>query len=67
MADMLLTTTLGCQRRQKAAPERLPEVGLSLVQLTGLHIAAVAPVNSTFALAKLCYTGTRQHPLLHYC
>ena len=56
MADMLLTTSLGCQRRQKPSPKRLPEVGLSLVQLTVLHIAAVAPVDSPFALAKLCGT-----------
>ena len=54
-AGMLLTTTLGCQRRQKAAPKRLPEVGLSLVQMASLHKAVVAPVNSTFALAELLY------------
>ena len=54
---MLLITTLGCQRRQKSAPKRLPEVGLSLVRLTSVHIAlVVAPVDSTFALAKLCCT-----------
>ena len=55
-ASMLLTTTLGCQRRQKATPKRLLEVGLSLVQLTSLHVAAVAPVDSPSALAKLCGT-----------
>ena len=53
MADMLLTTTLGCQRRQKATPKSLPESGLSLVQVASLHIAAVAPVDSPCALAKL--------------
>ena len=52
-AGMLLTGTLGCQRRQKAAPERLPEVDLSLVHLRSLHIAAVAPFSGTFALALL--------------
>ena len=52
-AEMLLTSTLGCQRRQKATPKRLLEVGLSLVQLTSLHTAAVAPFNGTFTLALL--------------
>ena len=52
-ADMLLSTTLGCQRRQKATPKRLPEVGLSLVQLTSVHIAAAAPVSSSSALVLL--------------
>ena len=52
-AEMLFTSTLGCQRRQKATPKRLPEVGLSLVQLTSVHIAAAAPINSDFALALL--------------
>ena len=50
-AEVLPTSTLGCQRRQKVAPKRLPKGGLSLVQLTSLHSAAVAPVSSTFALA----------------
>ena len=63
---MLLTGTLGRQGRQKAAPERLPEVGLSLVQLTSLHIAAVAPFNGTFALAVLaelwCTLGPADRP-----
>ena len=65
-ADMLLTTDLGCQRRQKALPERLPEVSLSLVHLTSVHIAAVAPVNSAFALALLaklwCNLGPADRP-----
>ena len=65
-ADMLLTTSLGCQRRQKATSKRLPEVGLSLVQLqlTSLHIALVAaPVSSTSAFAKLwCAMGPADTP-----
>ena len=66
--NMLLTTstTLGGQRRQKAAPERLPEVGLSFVQLTVLHIAAAFPVKSTSALALLdklqCTVGPADRP-----
>jgi len=52
-AEMLFTSTLGCQRRQKATPERLPEVGLSLVQWASLHSAGVAPVNGAFTLALL--------------
>ena len=52
MGEMRHPATLGCQRGQKAAPERLSEVGLSTVQSTSLHTAA-APFSSPFAFALL--------------
>jgi len=66
MGEMRHPATLGCQRGQKAAPERLSEVGLSTVQSTSLHTAA-APFSSPFAFALLDEQWCTLGPVHRHC